>query len=133
VDPRWGLPAVLLLAVGCGGGGNAQPKPISGPAKEVADVIARLQKATARQDFATICDDLLASATRKQAGGADCARVLAERGRGIARPRIVVQAIAVKGNSARARVLTTARGQAPTADVIQLVREGGRFRISSLG
>jgi hypothetical protein len=32
-----------------------------------------------------------------------------------------------------ARVRTTATGQAATGDVIRLVREGGRFRISSLG
>jgi hypothetical protein len=133
VDPRWGLAATLALAVGCGGGGPSAPKPISGPAKEVADVVARLQKATARQDFATICDDLLAAATRSQAGGADCVRVLGERAGSVRRPRIVVQAIEVDGNSAQARVRTTARGQAATTDVIRLIREGGRFRISALG
>lgn len=130
---RWALPAVCVLAAGCGGSKNAAPKPISGPAKEVAEVVQRLETATARQDFATICDDLLASATRRQAGGADCERVLGERASDVRRPRIAIQAIEVDGNRAQARVRTTARGQAPTTDVLRLVREGGRFRISSLG
>jgi hypothetical protein len=96
-------------------------------------VVQRLETATARRDFATICDDLLASATRTQAGGADCSRVLGERANDVRRPRIAIQAIEVDGNRAQARVRTTARGQAAATDVLRLVREGGRFRISSLG
>jgi hypothetical protein len=96
-------------------------------------VIQKLQSATRRHDFQTICDDLLAAATRRQAGGTDCPAVLGERAKGVRRARIVVQSIEVSGNTALARVRTTATGQAATGDVIRLVREGGRFRISSLG
>jgi hypothetical protein len=109
------------------------PKPIQGPPKEVADVIQKLQSATRTHDFQTICDDLLAAATRRQAGGADCPSLLGERAKGVRRPRIVIRAIEVSGNAALARVRTTATGQAATNDVIRLVRERGRFRISSLG
>jgi hypothetical protein len=133
VKTRSALLAACVLAAGCGGGKNPAPKPISGPAKEVADVVQRLQTATARRDFATICDDLLASATRRQAGGPDCARVLGERASDVRRPRIAIQAIEVDGARAQARVRTTARGQAAVIDVLRLVREDGRFRISSLG
>jgi hypothetical protein len=119
--------------VGCGGGEKPKPKPISGPAKEVAGVIERLQHATATHDFATICEDLLASATRQQAGGADCPSVLGARARGVRRPRIAIQAIEVQGDRAQVRVRTTATGQAPVTDVIRLIREQGRFRVSSLG
>jgi hypothetical protein len=125
--------AICLLAAGCGGGAGAAPKPIQGPPKEVADVIQRLQSATRRHDFQTICDDLLAASTRREAGGADCAAVLGARAKGVRRPRIVVRSIELSGNTALARVRTTATGQAATSDVIRLVREGGRFRISSLG
>jgi hypothetical protein len=130
---RWAVPALCVLAAGCGGGKNPAPKAISGPAKEVADVVSRLERATAMRDFGTICNNLLASATRTQAGGADCVRVLGERAGGVRRPRIVIQAIEVAGNRAQARVRTSARGQAPATDVLRMVREGGRFRISSLG
>jgi hypothetical protein len=125
--------AIGLLAAGCAGGAGGAPKPIQGPPKEVAGVIQKLQSATRTHDFQTICNDLLAAATRHQAGGADCPAVLGERAKGVRRPRIVVQSIAVSGNTALARVRTTATGQATTSDVIRLVREGGRFRISSLG
>jgi hypothetical protein len=122
-----------MLAAGCGGSGDGKPKPISGPAKEVAGVIKRLQTATAKQDFTTICDQLLAAATRKQAGGDECAAVLEQRGRGVKRPRIRIQAIEVQGASAQVRVRTTATGQAAVTDLIRLVRENGSFRVLSLG
>jgi hypothetical protein len=96
-------------------------------------VIQRFEKATAQQDFTTICDELLAASTRKQAGGADCPAVLDQRARGVRRPRIRIQSIEVKGNQAQVRVRTTAIGQAPSSDVIRLVRENGRFRVLSLG
>ena len=96
-------------------------------------MIERFQKATAAKDFRTICDDLLAASTRKQAGGASCADVLEQRARGVQQPHIRIKAIAIQGNRADARVRTTAVGQAPVSDVIQLVREHGQFRVLSLG
>jgi hypothetical protein len=125
--------ALSVLVAGCGGGENGKPKPISGAAKQVAQVIERLETATAKRDFQSICDELLAAATRRQAGGAECPAVLAARARGVRRPRIVIRQIAVQGSQAVARVTTTAIGQAPATDTIRLVREGGSFRIASLG
>jgi hypothetical protein len=122
-----------ICAAGCGAGDRAQPKPISGAAKEVAAVVQRLEKATARKDFSTICDELLASVTRKQAGGDDCPAVLGTRVRGVRRPKIKIESIEVDGARAQARVRTTASGQAATVDVIRLVREDGNFRVISLG
>jgi hypothetical protein len=124
---------VAVLAAGCGGGGQPKPKPISGPAKQVADVIERLQKATADKDFATICDQLLAAQTRKQAGGSNCAAVLGARARDVSRPRILIKGIEIQGQNAAVTVQTTASGQDPTTDVINLVRENGQFRVLSLG
>jgi hypothetical protein len=122
-----------VFVAGCGGGGAARPKPISGPAKEVADVVQRLQKATAERDFTTICHQLFAASTRAQAGGADCPAVLGARARGVQRPRIVIKAIELQGAGARVTVRTTATGQAATTNVIRMVREKGQFRVSSLG
>jgi hypothetical protein len=126
--------AVLcLLVAGCGSGENRKPKPISGAAKEVASVVQRLEKATAQRDFRTICDRLLASPTRRQAGGEQCPDVLDQRARGVRRPRIRIRSIEIRGNEAHVRVRTTATGQAAVADVIRLVRENGSFRVLSLG
>jgi hypothetical protein len=121
-----------MLAAGCGGGDDGKPKPIDGPAKDVAITIQQLQTATAKRDFTKICEQLLAAATRKQAGGAQCPDVLDQRARGVRRPRIKIVSIAVQGDKAQARVRTTAIGQAPAPNVIRLVRENGRFRILSL-
>ena len=96
-------------------------------------MIKRLESATAKRDFTTICNGLLAAATRKQAGADQCPSVLEQRGRSIRRPRIRIQAIEVKGDRAQARVRTTATGQAATTDVIRLVRENGSFRVLALG
>jgi hypothetical protein len=122
-----------MLIAGCGGGSGDKPKPISGPAKDAAVVIQRLEKATAKQDFATICNDLLATATRRHAGGDQCADVLGQRARGVRHPRIRIRSIEVAGNQAVVRVRTTATGQAPVNDVIRLVKENGEFRVLSLG
>jgi hypothetical protein len=124
---------VCLFGAGCGGGGASKPQPIAGAAKEAAEVVQRLEKATARKDFTTICDDLLASATREQAGGDDCAAILGARVRDVRRPRIKIQSIDLDGPRAQVKVRTTAVGQAPATDVIRLVRENGRFRVISLG
>ena len=122
-----------MLVGGCGSGDNRNPEPISGAAKQVASVVQRLEKATERRDFTTICDELLARPTRKQAGGEQCPDVLDQRARGVRRPRIRIQAIEIRGNHAQVRVRTTAAGQAAVADVIRLVRENGSFRVLSLG
>ena len=125
--------AFCLLAAGCGGGGNGKPEPITGPAKQVADVIQRFETATAQGDFTTICDQLLADSTRRQAGGADCPAVLEQRARGVSRPRIRINESQVQGDRAAVSVRTTAAGQAAAADTIRLVREDGEFRVLSLG
>jgi hypothetical protein len=127
--------AVLIgvLVAGCGGGDTGKPKAITGPAKDVAETIQRLEKATAQRDFTTVCDQVLAAATRKQAGGDQCSDVLDQRARGVRRPHIRIVSIEVQGSQAQARVRTTAVGQAATTNVIRLVKENGRFRVLSLG
>lgn len=121
-----------MLAAGCGGGDDGKPKPITGPAKQVSTTIQQLQTATAKRDFTKVCEQLLAAATRKEAGGDQCPDVLDQRARGVSRPRIKILSIEVQGDQAQARVRTTAIGQAPVSNLIRLVREDGRFRILSL-
>ena len=122
-----------IFTAGCGGGGSEETKPISGPAKEAASVVERLEKATAQKDFGTICNELLAASTRKQAGGDDCPAVLGARARSVAKPRIKILSIEVSDGRAQVKVRTTAQGQAAATDVVRLVREGGSFRVLSLG
>jgi hypothetical protein len=128
-----GVVVLGVFLAGCGGGGSGAPKPIQGPAKEAADVVQRLETAIAKHDFSAICDDLFAATTQKQAGGANCPSVLAAREGGVRHPRMRIQSIVIQGAEAEVHVRTTAVGQAATTDVLRLVREGGKFRVASLG
>jgi len=124
--------AVAAVLAGCGDG-DSEPRPIEGPAREVADVIERFERATAARDFETICADLFTAAVRERAGGERCTEVLAERGRRVERPRIVIERIEIRKGAATVKVATMARGQRRVEDTIRLVREGGRYRIAALG
>jgi hypothetical protein len=101
-------------------------------AREVGRTIERLERATAKRDFKTICGELFSEPVRRQAGGRECASLLRRSAGDVRRPRIDVIRIDIKGDTATARVRTSARGQTPATDTIRLVREDGRFRISSL-
>jgi hypothetical protein len=127
------LVATCLFASLAGCGGNGNPQPIQGAAKEVASVVQRLEKALQKREFRSICKDLLSSAERTQAGGPGCSRILRRTAGDLRRPRIAIKTIKVARDAAVVEVVTTAEGQAPAPDVIRLVRERGRYRIASLG
>lgn len=132
---------VVSLGVGgCLGSTPEEPKPVAGPAQEVAGVVRALERATAEKDYNQICFDLFSDQVRAQAGGVRCPAFLRRTARGIDSPRIQIvddpggaPAIVVKGERATVRVRTRTRDQAPVLDSIQLVRQRGRFRISALG
>lgn len=131
-------PALLGLLVagligGCSGGEDqAEPKPAKGAPKQVAQVIARLERATAARDFATVCE-LLATAARERAGGDKCEASLRSEGGGVRGPSIRVLSIRIEADRATARVRTEADGQAPVDETIELVREDGDYLIAALG
>jgi len=125
------LSLALAGAAGCSLDGG-EPRPARGAAREVAGVVARLERASARGDWRAVCDDLFTSSARRRAGGRDCSRLLRSDAEGLARPRIDVLGIVIRGRRARARVRTRARGQAPVRDVIELRRERGAYRIEAL-
>jgi Putative lumazine-binding len=124
--------ALAALMSGCLGG-EEDPRPASGPPREIAQVVERLERATAQRDFSTLCDDLFTEAARERAGGEDCERLTRSAAEGIARPRITVKAIELKGERALVEVTTRATGQAEVADTLELRREGGEWRVEALG
>jgi hypothetical protein len=121
-----------LWLAGCSLGKDDEPQPVSGAPKQIAQVISELDHATARRDYAAICDDLLTAAARRRAGGDDCVDLLRSSTRDLRRPHIDLLRIEVKGAKATARVRTRARGQAPIDETIELVRVRGGYRISAL-
>jgi hypothetical protein len=114
-------------------GADEEPAPASGPAREIAAVVERLERATAAGDFETVCDDLLTAAARERAGGDECERLTRSAGEGIARPRIDVEAIDIRGDQARVELLTRAAGQAEVPAELELRRERGEWRVEALG
>lgn len=121
----------LLAVPGCGGGGGGG-EDASGLARQASAVIAELQRDIAAGDFERVCSELLSAEVRRQAGGGDCPAMLRRTSTGIRRPRIEVKNIRIEGAAAIVDVETTAAGQARVPDKIRLVREAGRYRISSL-
>jgi hypothetical protein len=124
--------AVAAFLAGCLGA-DEEARPATGPAREIAEVVQQLERATARRDFATVCRDLFTAAARERAGGRDCERLTRSVAEGIARPRIDVRAIRVSGERARVSITTRAAGQATLNDVLELRREDGEWRVEALG
>jgi Putative lumazine-binding len=125
--------SVLLASSGCSLGGDDNPKPASGPPAQIAATVDRLERAVAKHDFATVCDQLFTARARQRAGGDECARQLRSAAENVRRPSLEIEAIDVKGNRAAVRVRTTAEGQASVTDELQLRRQGDRWLVEALG
>jgi ketosteroid isomerase-like protein len=123
----------MLAPMGCSLGGDEEPQPVSGVPKEIAATVEQLERAVATRDFAEVCDELFTKAARERSGGADCAKQLSVAAEGVRRPRIQVAGITVEGDKAVVTVVTRAEGQARVSDELRLRREGGRWRVESLG
>ena len=120
------------VLAGCSVGEDQEAKPAKGAPKQVAQVVAALDAATRRGDFKRICDELLTRGARRRAGGRECARLMRSTAREVQRPRIEVLSITVVPDGARVKVRTRARGQPALVDTLQLVRQGGKYRIEGL-
>jgi hypothetical protein len=125
------LVTAALLPVSCGGD---EEKPERPPARvqEVSNAIEAFEQATKRKDYDRICTELFSEAVREQAGGRNCPKVLEQTSANVRNPSIRVLKITIEGNRAKARVRTTAAGQEPVTETLELVREDGRYRVAAL-
>jgi hypothetical protein len=122
---------VPLFAVGCGADDE---KADETPEAQVRAVVERFAQATANKDYQTICDALLASTLVRNVErlGLPC-EVALQRGLGEVRaPRLEIRQIVVRGNRALVSVHSTAAGQAPSDDALELVTEDEDWKIASL-
>jgi hypothetical protein len=125
-------PPLLALAlacalVGCGGGRDDE--------RDVRDALGQFQRATAAHDYSALCDRILAPKLIEtlQQIGLPCTAALQQGFKNVRDPRISVGAVKVDGDRASAEVRSSAAGQEPSEDTVQLVRVDGRWRIASLG
>jgi hypothetical protein len=124
--------AVMLAPMGCSLSDEEEPKPASGPPAAVAAAVDRLERAIAKRDFPTVCDELFTARARRRSGGDECAAQLRSAAEGVRRPVIDVRRIHVTGERAVVEITTRAAGQALVRDELRLRREGGRWRVEAL-
>jgi len=124
-------PIVAVLAVagvccGCGGGPT--------DTEQVHDVVTAFGQASAAKDYQRLCDDLLAPklVSDVESAGLPCELALKQGLGEVASPRLTIGEIRVDGDSATADVQSSARGEQPSRDTLQLVRVGESWRIASL-
>jgi hypothetical protein len=125
---RWLAGAAVAVALaGCG---DSEPT----DEEQVRTTLTAFSRATAAKDYQTLCDRLLAPSLISDLKkiGLPC-EIALQQGLGeVNQPRLIVGAVTVKGKKASAEVRTSAEGQAPSKDTIELVRTDEGWRIASL-
>jgi hypothetical protein len=124
-------PIVAVLAVsglfcGCGDGPS--------DTEQVHDVVQAFGQASAAKDYQRLCDELLAPklVSKIESAGLPCELAFKQGLGDVSTPRLTIGTIRVDGDSATADVQSSAAGQKPSRDVLQLVRVGDSWRIASL-
>ena len=129
-----GVAAVALVAFVVARISGQQDTPqVSGDAKAVVTTVQQFETALAGRDWAGICTRLYSARARAAAGGARCPSTLAQSAGGLRDPRVKIVSVVVRGSAATVTVSASVNGKPPVTDAIQLVREGGQYRIMSAG
>ena len=129
-----GVVVVALLAFLVARISGRQDTPrVSGDAKAVVATVMEFETALAGRDWDGICTRLYSARARAAAGGARCASNLAQSAGPLRDPRVKIVSVVVRGSAATVTVSASVNGRPPVTDAIQLVREGGRYRIASAG
>jgi hypothetical protein len=124
------LAAVTVLAfsiAGCGGGPSDE--------EQVRQTVTDFGKATQAKDYQALCDRIFAPqlVDKLKQVGLPCEVALQKSLGDVKDPRITVGKITVTDKLAKAEVRTSASGEQPSQDTVELVPVGDGWRISSLG
>jgi hypothetical protein len=123
--------AALTAAVmaGCGSGPSAQ--------EQVRETLDELGRATSAKDFQALCDEVFAPklVEKLQQVGLPCEIAMQRSFEDVQNPRLTIGKITVAKDekSATAEVRSSASGQAPSQDTVELVPVDDGWRVSSLG
>jgi hypothetical protein len=126
-------PSAVLLALALAAAGTAAGCGKSDD-EQVREALTRFESAAKQRDFKELCDDLLARelVARLRAVGLPCPIALSRGLGSVLQPSIDVEKVKVSGDTALAQITTTAVGQRPSHDTMRLVKQDGKWRISSL-
>jgi hypothetical protein len=129
VAPR---PPLLLLALcvlaACGDSGPSDEE-------EIRSALAEFGRATGERDYGALCERILAPRlveTVEQIG-LPCEQALAKGFEDVREPQLSVGEVTVSDGTATARVRSSAAGQEPSEDTVDLIKVGNAWRIASLG
>ena len=124
--PLAALLALAGLVCGCGDGPS--------DSERVRTVVESFGQATAAKDYQRLCDDLLAPklVDEVESQGLPC-EVALKQGLGeVSAPKLTIGQIGVNGDNATADVRSTAAGEEPSRDTLELVRVNDSWYIASL-
>ena len=129
--------ATLLIAAGCApqssSSSSKSTDKFKGAQKDVAQAVEDLQSAANSGDGAEVCSNLISSAFRqKLAARGACATVVKNAIKDADSVGMTVDQVQINGDKATARV-TFETGKKDRTGTLPLVREGGRWRIDTLG
>ena len=124
---------VLLVIAACALAGCGD----SGPSDEeqIRSTLAQFGRATGARDYGALCERILAPklVDAVEQIGLPCERALAKGFEDVREPQLSVGEVTVKDDTATAQVRSSAAGQTPSEDTVDLVRVGDSWRIQSLG
>ena len=126
---RYLAPALaLLILAGCGESGPT-------PEEQVRAAVAEFGRATAAKDYTALCDRILAPELIEEVEsiGLPCERALRQGLGEVEDPRLTIGTIKIDDDKASAEVRTSAAGEEPSRDTLELVNLDGVWKISSLG
>jgi Domain of unknown function (DUF4878) len=104
------------------------------PTEAVHKTVDRFGKAVADKDYQELCDNLLASnlIDALEESGVACELALKTGFADVKNPKLAVKTVAVNGDKALVTVHSTASNQPPSDDTLSLVKQKGKWKISSL-
>ena len=123
----WALAALAVAIAGCG-----EKEPTD--EEQVRTTLTAFSRATAAKDYQALCDKLLAPSLISDLKkiGLPCEIALQQGLGDVRQPRLIVGTVTVDGKKAVAEVQTSAEGEAPSKDSIELERTDAGWRIASL-
>jgi hypothetical protein len=124
-------PLLLVLGAcvlaGCGDSGPSDEQ-------QVRAALTEFGRATAERDYAALCNRVLAPDLIETVEriGLSCEDALKKGFEDVEDPRLAVGTVKVDGDRATAEVRSSAAGESPSEDTVELVRVGDGWRVASL-
>jgi hypothetical protein len=122
------LLALLCAVAGCGDSGPSDEE-------QVRSTLNEFGRATSARDYQALCDKVFAKQLTDKLSqvGLPCEVAMQQSFEGVEDPRLTIGKITVGEDTAKAEVRTSAKGQQPSQDTVELRRVDDEWRVSSLG